>query len=453
MLYSAVACTAVVAASTAASAADLPRQAPMMKAPPPVWNWTGFYAGIYAGGGTSESNAALGPSFRSSADINGIGFLGGVQAGYNWQLNPNWVAGFEADIGYLGINRSYMNWNDPTVLAVKAGGYGTARLRFGYAAGPSLIYASGGAAFLDVRNSASANVPALGFVGSFSHSGIESGWTAGVGIETAIAPHWSARAEYLYIDVGQSTFPFFDTTTIFENRFHVFRLGLNYLFNQPSAQAPTHRHSWTGFYVGLNGGIGVSQSRATAPTLNPGLFPGETRDLNGSGFTGGAQVGYNVQLNPNWVAGIEADINHLGLDRFLRDWNTPDYASGAETRGFATIRARFAYSAGPALLYVTGGAALARVENIQAAFPPTGMVATSVSKTASGWTAGGGIETMLSANWTAKLEYLYVDVGSGTVVGPTEPGFSVVTSSITDRFQIGRFGLNYRFDGPVVAKY
>jgi len=205
----------------------------------PSYTWTGFYVGVNAGAGLSQDHADTNGVFLGlgAVDIAGSGFTGGVQGGYNWQFNPNWVAGIETDIGYLGIDRSRQNWNDSRAFGVKTDWYGTIRGRLGYSTGPALLYVTGGAAFVNVKN----NFDEIA-VTQASKSETATGWTVGGGIEAALAQNWTAKTEYLYIDAGsQDVFnPVIGggSTTHFNNRFHVFRFGLNYKFGDPWGKAP-----------------------------------------------------------------------------------------------------------------------------------------------------------------------------------------------------------------------
>jgi len=195
--------------------------------------WTGLYAGLNAGVGLSQTNASTPESdLFGSVDIAGAGFTGGVQVGYNWQFNPTWVVGLEGDIGRLGINRLFQNWDDFERFGIKTNWYGTMRARLGYSTGPALLYFTGGAAFVNVRNDfnrVDANVQS-------SKSETAPGWTLGGGIESVLVKNCTAKTEYLYIDAGsQNVFGssvLIDTGNVhFNNRFHIFRFGLNYYFN------------------------------------------------------------------------------------------------------------------------------------------------------------------------------------------------------------------------------
>ena len=182
---------ALVGVIGSAQAADLPRQM-VTKAPAyvaPVFNWTGLYLGINGGGAWGSSNWDSIGSF----DVSG-GMIGGT-VGYNWQFGT-WVLGFEGDIDWANVKGSS---NTAACLGGATGcssentWLGTARGRLGYAFDRFLPYITGGAAFGEVK----ATHP--GFPGA---SSTQVGWAAGVGIEYAFAPNWSAKVEYLHYDLG-----------------------------------------------------------------------------------------------------------------------------------------------------------------------------------------------------------------------------------------------------------
>jgi outer membrane immunogenic protein len=437
---------AIITAGSAANAADLPVKAPVYKAPPAaIYNWTGFYAGLNAGVGVGQTKAkTIDDGAQGSVDRTDAGFAGGAQVGVNWQFAPQLVAGVEGDIGHLGIKRSFRDWVDDDIFGVMANGYGTIRGRLGLTNGPSLFYATGGAAFVHVENS-------YFDVGQsvLSKSKTAGGWTAGGGIETMLGGNWSAKSEYLYIDAGSqdvfnpaagsSASP---ATARFDNRFHVYRYGVNYKFGGPAlASSALPARNWTGFHIGVNAGAALSQNHA-----DTGAFPEGAVDIADSGFTGGVQAGHDWQFAPNWVAGIEGDIGFLGINRSFANWNNADNFFGVKADWYGAVRGRLGYSTGPALLYVTGGAAFVSVRNNFDNIAPTPDVFASKSETAGGWTVGGGIETALAQNWTAKTEYLYIDAGSQDVFNPD--GFlGPVTAHFDNRFHVFRFGVNYNFGG------
>lgn len=174
------------------------------------------------------------------------------------------------------------------------------------------------------------------------------------------------------------------------------------------AKAPeyvTPIYNWTGPYIGISGGYGWGNSNFGDP--DGGIF--------------GATLGYNWQMG-NLIAGIEGDISWSGLE--------DDTAAGSINNDWlGTARGRLGFNAGRFMPYVTGGLA---VGNIDASIAGVG----SSNSTEVGWTVGAGVEAAISGPWTAKVEYLYVDLGEGDSIGGVRPDF---TTSIV------RAGLNYRF--------
>jgi outer membrane immunogenic protein len=118
----------------------------------------------------------------------------------------------------------------------------------------------------------------------------------------------------------------------------------------------------------------------------------------------------------------------------------------ARIRDLSTVRGRVGYAYGDYLWFATGGAAWSRIESNLAIATPTFATAASLSTTRSGWTVGGGVETLLAPNWSAKLEYLYVDLGSITNVEATPAAaLGVLTANERVSEHVIRVGLNYKF--------
>jgi outer membrane immunogenic protein len=248
---------------------------------------------------------------------------------------------------------------------------------------------------------------------------------------------------------------------------------------------PLPIYDWTGFYVGLNAGysFGNASDAATIAGFTPFSM---ANHLNG--WVAGGQAGYNWQFNRNWLIGIEADIQATGQKGTLNASGGPACTTAAgipfttttctsaiasleqKLPWFATARARLGFlPMEHLLLYVTGGAAFGEVETnaslsttttvttalggITLGTTTTGTIATASSNVNRvGWTVGGGAEWELSGPWTAKLEYLYVDLGTvSNSFGPGGAPFLTGSTHVTDN--IVRVGLNYRFGGPVVARY
>ncbi|MGI8527764.1 MAG: outer membrane protein [Pseudolabrys sp.] len=186
------------------------------------------------------------------------------------------------------------------------------------------------------------------------------------------------------------------------------------------AQAPVYVapvYNWTGFYVGVNGGGGWGRSDFDGP------FATGSFDLHG-GFVG-PTLGYNWQSG-SLVYGIEGDIDWTNLRG-----DAPCGVTLCETRNhwLGTVRGRLGYNAGRFMPYVTGGLAVGDVSTNIAGIG-------SGRSTEAGYAIGGGVEAALFANWTAKVEYLYVDLGSGGGVAGSNANFHA---------NLVRGGLNYRF--------
>jgi outer membrane immunogenic protein len=236
------------------------------------------------------------------------------------------------------------------------------------------------------------------------------------------------------------------------------------------APPPPPWYDWSGFYIGANGGYSWGRS-STSYTVTG--FPAFATSQNLDGGLGGGQIGYNWQFNKNWVWGLEADIQGSGQDGSVVDppitivTSSPFAAllttatiSGTFAQKlpwFGTVRARLGFEPSDRwLLYVTGGLAYGEVDSTASftlvAASPAGTTtftgSASGSNTQVGWTIGGGAEWALWNQWSAKLEYLYMDLGtfSATFAGLT-PGTTLTTSShVTDN--IFRAGINYHFGAP-----
>ena len=199
-LASALASTALV---SAAHAADLPyRQPYTVNQPLNAYSWAGPYLGAnlgYAWG--SVDNAPNKPD----------GVFGGVQGGYNWQNGPL-VFGLEGDIQASAADDTFAAWKFSNPW------FGTVRGRVGYAFNNVLIYGTGGLAFGELR--------AETFGLSESHT--NAGWTLGVGAEFGIYQNWTAKVEYLYVDLSSSNFSITGAPNSYQ--FGLVRAGVNYHF-------------------------------------------------------------------------------------------------------------------------------------------------------------------------------------------------------------------------------
>jgi outer membrane immunogenic protein len=225
-------------------------------------------------------------------------------------------------------------------------------------------------------------------------------------------------------------------------------------------------YNWTGFYVGGNIGYSWGRSSDTSTLTNGAgtVLLTSTDSSNLNGVVGGGQVGYNWQMQ-SWVWGLEADIQGTDEKGSRGIFTVPAPPAGIlvpagvgapvalsqKIDWFGTVRGRAGVLVSPkVLLYATGGLAYGQVDSNETIGVLPGF---SSSNTNVGWTVGAGIEGVVGGNWTAKLEYLYVDLGrvSGSFTVPAGTLISYYNSRITDN--VLRVGLNYKFGGPVVAKY
>lgn len=213
----------------AAYAADIAR--PVYKAPPPVvalYNWSGFYVGGNIGWGWSSGDGdVLINGIPGTISGSGDGFLGGIQAGYNWQNGP-WVFGIETDFQGSAGDADIFAFAGGNTLSgtIKGPWFGTIRGRIGYAWDRALWYVTGGALY----GKHEIDGVITGF-GPFSASTTAWTYTVGGGLEWAVADRWTAKVEYLYAGPPNDT-PSIPGLSITggEAHAHILRTGLNYRF-------------------------------------------------------------------------------------------------------------------------------------------------------------------------------------------------------------------------------
>ena len=194
---------------------------------------------------------------------------------------------------------------------------------------------------------------------------------------------------------------------------------------------PLNAYSWAGPYLGGNVGYGWGSV--------------ENNPTQPSGFVGGVQAGYNFQNGSPWVFGIEADIQGTTADDRFAPWKFSN-------PWFGTVRGRAGYAVNNVLLYAKGGAALTD-NRYRTFFTPTGVLAGSASDTRWGGTIGAGIEVGFAPNWTAGVEYDHLFMQDKTYNLTTPTG--ALFSSIRDRQDVDlvTVRVNYKWGGPVVARY
>jgi outer membrane immunogenic protein len=228
---------AVLGAALPAHAADLGYRAPYGAAPAyaaPLYNWTGFYIGAHAGGAFSSDNNFSGLGTGN----NGNGrYVGGLQAGGDWQFAPNWVVGAEAQYSWLSGNVGAVF---PGGLAYTNNqrGLGSVTGRVGYTWGPGLVYVKGGYAYSDNNETVTAFGVPVFFATDTDH---KNGYTIGLGVEYMFAANWSAKAEYMYYNFGDARFTAplaLVPTGTFTTDDHVIKAGVNYRFNLGNLGGP-----------------------------------------------------------------------------------------------------------------------------------------------------------------------------------------------------------------------
>jgi outer membrane immunogenic protein len=273
---------AVAAIATTASttfAADMTVKTP---AAAPTWSWSGFYAGVNIGGAWGSHNVTFAPNDPATAGLFALGAaappasfrtsggLGGLQFGYNWQIERHWLVGLETDFDWSGIKGSALNPYQSVVLGSQSmpvseriPWFGTARARFGFLPTENLLaYVTGGLVYAEVDHAGNYTNSSGGFTDcSFpfaancvvgvpcfagSPSGTATGWSAGGGLELAVSQHFSLKAEYLYLSLasrsinelatslipggGAGQIPASFTASFNRTNLNVARAGVNYRF-------------------------------------------------------------------------------------------------------------------------------------------------------------------------------------------------------------------------------
>jgi outer membrane immunogenic protein len=409
-------------------------KAPVYKAADP-FSWAGLYAGVHAGYGwgsadTLDATIAASPGAR----LDPRGWSGGIQLGYNSLIAPNWLLGSEVDFSAGDIRGNAIDTGG-FPERVKVDDFGTARVRLGYVMDRSLVYATGGVAWARSR---------FDQTGPFSRTWDNDhvGWTIGGGLEYAFDPRWSVKLEYLYADLGswRETLNFAGGgLSSVDLKLSTVKIGINYRFGDPATtpaapmpvKAVAANPVWSGSYIGAHVGYG----RGDYHVADPFGIPAQTINLSPKGWLGGFQTGYNWQLAPAWLFGLETD-DSFGRMKSSGFSSPSGNASTVRIGDFGTIRARLGYTLDRAMLYATGGLAYAREQ----AFEATGTPFTTKFYDI-GWTVGGGIEYAFAPRWSAKVEYLYADLGRSR--NSHGVGFDTTTDLTASTVKAG---LNYKFD-------
>ena len=228
--------------SSSALAADVAPKMAVYAPTPVAYNWTGFYAGLNAGGAFGDV---------ATVDVNGgvppgpfayqpKGVLAGGQAGFNYQVFGPVVVGVEVDFGYLGLTsgKGFIPSSNPAFhqdLTVGGGAYADVAGRIGVAFNNLLIYGKAGYGYVDVSAKQTTTKPGYKTTGTEAFSGT----VYGAGVEYAFAQNWTAKIEYLRFDLGDQAgkqtsvtdppigFQYANSTSL---KIDTVKLGVNYRF-------------------------------------------------------------------------------------------------------------------------------------------------------------------------------------------------------------------------------
>ncbi len=207
----------------------------------------------------------------------------------------------------------------------------------------------------------------------------------------------------------------------------------------PYVQVAAPVYDWGGIYLGINGGWGFGSAKWSVPAT---AFAPVSSTINDNGGVIGGTLGANVQYDV-WVFGAEFDFDYSGVNTGTTS-TVCNFSGNCQTGNnwLSTVRGRFGYAMDRILFYGTGGAAFAGIR--------TTLNGTGRTTTEAGWTVGAGVEVALADNWTAKVEYLYADLGTvnancGTTFCTSNNGGAPVPVSIGLTESLVRVGVNFKF--------
>jgi outer membrane immunogenic protein len=212
-------------------------------------------------------------------------------------------------------------------------------------------------------------------------------------------------------------------------------------------------YDWSGFYIGINGGGGSSHKcwDLLNDTLGPVIPAAAEGCHNATGGTVGGQIGYRWQASA-WVFGLEAQGNWAGFKGSNINVSSATTLDQSRINAFGLFTGQVGYAWNNVLLYVKGGAAVTS-DKFETFDIPTGLQNDSAKQTRWGAAVGAGLEYGFAPNWSVAFEYDHMFMGSRDVDFYTLAGFYNTTDHIRQDVDLFTARINYRFGGPVVARY
>jgi outer membrane immunogenic protein len=211
--------------------------------------------------------------------------------------------------------------------------------------------------------------------------------------------------------------------------------------------APPVPFSWSGFYIGVNAGYGWASSNWTFIDSFPPA-PFSSAKINSAGLLGGVEAGADHQFG-NWVLGIGADFSLINSDATSSTSTVLGTAVAAhsEIDWLATFTGRFGYALDRSLLYLKGGVAGAEFkDDILLTAGAAALDSAVQDNTRIGWTIGAGYEYAILDNWTARIEYDYLDFARKNEVFSFSSGTGIaIDHSIDRKIQLLKLGVDYKF--------
>ena len=407
--------------------------------------WTGFYAGLaFGAGGTFNRLDAGAPGLNLALHGAGeTGVLGSVYGGLDYQVTERGVLGLMAEATYAGFNGTATASSPFAAAQVnQSSGFGWAVLaRAGFLAdAATLLYLAGGYAGQVITTTGTDRVGATS--ASLSTSNTMNGWTFGPGFETIVANNLSAKLEYRYSQfgaqqIGGSGISMAPST-------HAVRAGLSYRFgglgvvsSPASFGGGYQRFNWTGVYLGgaLGGGLGFAQSSSRVGAISAGFNGGS------QGLLGGFLAGGDWQFAPQALIGIMADYTFQGLSggNNLSSPLGSVYETIDQNRQWS-VMGRLGWLAVPStLVYAAAGLTQLNVRATAGATAGGASLFAQRDVAFSGFTVGGGIETVVTGGWTTRLEYRFGQFEQKEVLPGVlyQPSNHTIRAGISYKFGIG----------------